>query len=229
MNKILTLFKMAALAAAVFLCVSVGLMALKARTTLTKLDIAIAGSASITANINKTLDEINRPCSQQASCGTIADINRTLAPLRSAIGQIEVAARHENAQLSTLDAQERTLYTDLHTTLVAGQTTLGRSADLLTTANTTVQGLQPVLVESEIAVAQLQTTLDSVNTLVKDPALTATLKAVQATSEQTAATMSNVNKTSSDVKDAVHAYLHPTWFKVTTDWVLKIAKVFNPF
>lgn len=219
---------MAALAAVVFLCVQFGLLLHHANQTLTKLDPIVSSLGTVTANINKTLDEINRPCGGHASCGSLADLNKTLGTLRGVLGVVEVAAKHENDQLYALDAQERVLYSDLHTTLVAGQNTLGRSADLLTTANTTVQGLQPVLAETEIAVAQLQTTLGSVNTLVTDPDIPKTLAAVQKTSEQTAATMGNINKTSSDVKDAVHSYLHPSWPHRIFSWSLAVVHALNP-
>lgn len=66
----------------------------------------------------ETLGVINRDCpgglNPAKSCGTLADLNRTLATVRGTFGQIEVAARHENRQLGTLDAQELQLYTDTH-------------------------------------------------------------------------------------------------------------------
>ena len=43
-------------------------------------------------------------------CGTLADVNRTLHTIRGTFGQIEVAAKHENAQLTKLDSQEKTLF-----------------------------------------------------------------------------------------------------------------------
>lgn len=81
----------------------------------------------------QTLDGVNRPCAVTASdegfvasrdgdkhpmkpCGTLADVNRTLASVRGTVGQIEVAARHENRNLDTLDEQEKQVVADLHTT-----------------------------------------------------------------------------------------------------------------
>lgn len=65
-----------------------------------------------------TLDSVNRPCATAATgskpCGTLADVNRTLATVRGTFGQIEVAARHENRNLTTLDQQEAQLYEDTH-------------------------------------------------------------------------------------------------------------------
>lgn len=68
--------------------------------------------------IAATLDSVNRPCATAATgskpCGTLADVNRTLATVRGTFGQIEVAARHENRNLTTLDQQEAQLYEDTH-------------------------------------------------------------------------------------------------------------------
>jgi len=64
-----------------------------------------------------TLDNVNRLCGTPGkSCGTLADFNRTLATVRGAVGQIEVAARHEDRNLGDFDAQEKQLYMDVHTT-----------------------------------------------------------------------------------------------------------------
>ncbi|HKD60533.1 MAG TPA: hypothetical protein VKB47_08735 [Terracidiphilus sp.] len=58
--------------------------------------------------------EINRPCSEHAPCGMIADIDRTLATFRGAAGQVEIAARHENKRLDVVDGQEQQLADDTH-------------------------------------------------------------------------------------------------------------------
>jgi hypothetical protein len=69
-----------------------------------------------------TLDNINRLCHEASDegvdkpCGTLADVNRTLATVRGTFGQIEIAAHHEDRNLSTLDAQEAQLYADFHAT-----------------------------------------------------------------------------------------------------------------
>lgn len=69
--------------------------------------------------VNQTLDGINRLCGVPGKpCGTLADVNRTLASVRGTVGQIEVAARHENRNLDTLDEQEKQVVADLHTTSI---------------------------------------------------------------------------------------------------------------
>ena len=183
-------------------------MALKAKQTLTNLDTAIASTSSVTANLNKTLDAINRPCSMTAPCGTLADIDRTLATARGALGQVEVAAKHENSQLSTLEAQERTLYGDLHSTLghVDSFVIAGTNSINLTSMNT-----QPVLAEAHNSLAELTVSLTSLNKVVADPAIPATLKATQKAAEATADSMVEVKAMATEGHQWLHSMLHPTW------------------
>jgi hypothetical protein len=82
----------------------------------------------ITNEIDATLDNVNRPCgAADASdegvssrpfkpCGTLADVNKALSTIRGTFGQIEVAANHEDKNLTTLDTQEAQLYADFHLT-----------------------------------------------------------------------------------------------------------------
>lgn len=88
--------------------------------TMALADIEIESSAqevySIAQNINKTLYTVNKNC-DTAPCGTLADVARTLNTVRGTFGQIEVAAIHENNNLTTLDSQEAQLFTDTHSVL----------------------------------------------------------------------------------------------------------------
>jgi hypothetical protein len=65
-------------------------------------------------------------------CGLFADTADVMKTVRGAFGQVEVAARHENQNLTTLDKQEAQLFTDLHTLLVDGHTLLVSANTLLT-------------------------------------------------------------------------------------------------
>lgn len=82
-------------------------------------------------SVNNTLEAVNRLCDTWSKprdvggneaerhtlpCGTLADINRTLATVRGTFGQVEIAARHETRNLDEFDAQEKQLYADFHQT-----------------------------------------------------------------------------------------------------------------
>lgn len=72
---------------------------------------------AVSSGINQTFYLINKSCSS-APCGTLADVNRTLATFRGTAGTLEIAGRHEDQNLSHLDAQETQLFQDTHTALV---------------------------------------------------------------------------------------------------------------
>lgn len=107
--------------------------------------------------LTDTLALVNRPCGLSSvaevgiataapapllPCGTLADVNKTLATVRGTFGQIEVAANHEDRNLSTLDKQEAQLYSDVHTT-TSDLNTLIASPDikrfLAASADTSIQ------------------------------------------------------------------------------------------
>jgi hypothetical protein len=72
-------------------------------------------SHGVLTEARKTLVAVNRSCGtpkHPQPCGTLADVAKTLATVRGAAGQVEVAAGHENKRLGTLDDQETKLYTD---------------------------------------------------------------------------------------------------------------------
>jgi hypothetical protein len=97
-------------------------------------------TTSVGKQVTVTLDAVNRPCNTftelptkaadegarvSKPCGTLADVNRTLATVRGTFGQIEIAANHEDRNLGTLDTQEAQLYTDFHATTVNLNNLLG--------------------------------------------------------------------------------------------------------
>jgi ABC-type transporter Mla subunit MlaD len=88
----------------------------------TKAGPAIDNLSAVGWKAGQSLDQVNRLCNVKDSggkdlpCGTLADVNRTLATVRGTFGEIEQAADHENRNLSTLDAQELELFDDFHAT-----------------------------------------------------------------------------------------------------------------
>jgi hypothetical protein len=86
------------------------------------------------AKAGDTLDRINAPC-VPGPCGTVADVGKTLNTVRGTFGQIEVAANHEDKNLTTLDAQELQLFTDFHGTETRLNTGLDTADALLANPN----------------------------------------------------------------------------------------------
>jgi hypothetical protein len=71
-------------------------------------------------------------------CGTLADLAKTLNTARGTMGQIEIAARHENRNLGTLDTQEATLFGDFHGTATRANTSLDLFNKLLADPDVTL-------------------------------------------------------------------------------------------
>lgn len=87
--------------------------------------------SGVSIGINTALSSINRTC-LPGPCGTLSDINKTLGTFRLTAGQIEVAANHEDKNLSTLDSQELSLFD--HTNLaISGLTGIESNLNKTTT------------------------------------------------------------------------------------------------
>jgi len=74
---------------------------------------ATGNMLAATANLNRAaagidvaVTEINRPCGTGDSCGTIADVNRTLNSIRLASGQVTAFSLREQTQLDQVNQQE---------------------------------------------------------------------------------------------------------------------------
>lgn len=76
-------------------------------------DNTISSVQNTLVKANSSIDSINRSC-VPGPCGTLADINKTLNTVRGTFGQIEIAANHEDKNLSRLDQQELILFGDFH-------------------------------------------------------------------------------------------------------------------
>lgn len=133
------------------------------------------------AQINQTIQAVNRPCGTGAPCGTLADVAKTLGTIRGTAGQVEIAANHENRRLTTLDAQEDRISKGIYTGLD------NLNADLI--------ALKPVEANAAASVKQ-------VGDLAGDPKIKESVANI-------ATTTSNVADMSDEVRQEVHNMLHP--------------------
>ena len=124
------------------------------QTTQTTLIHADSVLTSFGSESQKTFDNLNRLCELGKPCGTLADINRTLAAVRGTFGQVEVAAIHENKNLSALDAQEAQLFGDTHRALGS--------------ANEAISGIVPVEKSARDEIVALNKTTTDLDSLATD-------------------------------------------------------------
>ena len=156
---------------------------------------------------------VSRPCGGSQACGTLADVAKTLNTIRGTAGQVELAAKHENAQLATLDRQEAQIYADVHAELLSAQTLTAsltetsreaaaslHSADqALQAANVTIEAAQPALRGATV-------TLSDVDALVADPDLKRMLAASADSAAEIDGTATDVRKVADSVSNK---FLHP--------------------
>jgi hypothetical protein len=153
------------------------------------------------AEANQTLVQINRPCGGGHPCGTLADLNKTMATIRGTVGQIEIAANHEDRNLTTLDRQESVLFADAHQTLGNGAETLTAATAALGQAKETIGAAKPLLEASTASVKDM-------DAVVSDPGVKSTLANVSAMTE-------NGNRISKDAADEADKLVHPPVKKLT--------------
>jgi hypothetical protein len=90
-------------------------------STVSQLGTTVSGIqssiSSVATELNQTLSLVNHPC-VPGPCGTVADIGKTLNTFRGTAGEIEIAAHHEDNNLSTLDSQETKVFQDTDSALL---------------------------------------------------------------------------------------------------------------
>lgn len=204
MNRTLQIARLVLLLAAAGLCVSGGrfLWNLSQLTASLKTDAAKFGAAADQATA--TLQTINRPCGAGQPCGTLSDIGKTLGTARLTLGQVEIAANHEDKRIGVLDAQEAQIAADTHRALQG----VGEGVQ---SAKEAIAGLGPVEAQTTAEIQDLQKTTDSLNALVSDPNLREMAQNLNTASANASSTLAHASATTADVQQAVHSYLHPTW------------------
>ena len=81
----------------------------KLGSTISKSNNLLDNAGSVVSSLKDTIQitdstllEVNRPC-VPGPCGLLSDTAKTLNTARSTFGQIEIAANHENKNLTNLD------------------------------------------------------------------------------------------------------------------------------
>lgn len=162
----------------------------------------LAGVDQVAVKAGGTLDSVNRLCpgpkDPARPCGVLADLNRTLATVRGATGQVELAARHENGQLSTLDAQEAILAADLHTVMTAGAGTANAATSAIQRASDGLATEKP----------SLDALIKAATTAVANPDVPILI-------HHAAGITASGDEIAKDAADKVHQYAHPAKKKIT--------------
>lgn len=204
MTRALEIARIVECAALVALAVVLSILAVHAIGVVTEIGATVDQASGAIAILDATLLAIERPCGNRASCGTLADVAKTLNTVRGATGEIEIAAKHEDARIGALDSQEAQIYADTHGALQNANDSLKQLHSDLQTADKAIGAMQPVESNLNDEVAAMQTATANVTALVANKDLQETLKNSADASKSMAAI-------ADDTRQAVHNYLHPKW------------------
>jgi hypothetical protein len=158
--------------------------------------------------LNTTLTKVNQP-----GTGVLAEVDKTLLSLKGVLVHVDMAANHEDRQLTTLDAQEKQLFKDIHTTLVSTNTTVSSFAQVgvqatavLKTTNETLVSVQPHL---DALMTQSNTDLVDVHTLLSNPDYPALTRNLVVLSGHAAGMSASGDEMLKDGADKLHQMTHP--------------------
>jgi ABC-type transporter Mla subunit MlaD len=132
------------------------------------------------------------------------------------------ASVQEEQFLTTSNKQVAQVLDNLNATLVSVRATSDQAArsasDVASVTSTTIQNVQPILEAATSELKALQTTTESLNTLVADPHLAATIANVDETTQ-------HLNKTAAETESWMHGILHPSWASRIKSWLIDAATV----
>jgi hypothetical protein len=188
---------------------------------------ALASCTDAAHSFQATLEAVNRPCVAGRPCGTLADVNRTLASIRGTFGQVELAAKHENAQLTTLDGQERTLFSDLHGVLRDARETIRGAQGLTQVASGTLGATQDTLKSSQVALVSLRASLDASKGLIDALHRRADDQRIDDTLTHLDATSAHVDGATGDVQAVFDRVAHPPPCRGRWCWAIKTGEVLS--
>jgi hypothetical protein len=209
MDKFLLFSKVSVLFSVCILCITLSFTALHFNRTLTKVDMVVDSANGLTKRADLLIKQTSFLVLQ---AGLTAD-------------QLRKASIKESATLDVVNAHlEQTLANVNQFVINADKS----QVLLANTTNETIKQLNPVLKQTTETIAEAQKAIGDIDALILNPSIPKTLLATQKAAEATAGTMGHVEGTASDIQDAAHKYLHPTWVTSTVNWIFKIGKVFAP-
>lgn len=172
-----------------------------------------------------TLNKINADCVPGKPCGTLADVNQTLHTIRGTFGQVEVAAKHENAQLTTLDTQERDLFNGAQGVLKQSRETLRAAQGFASSASSATGTLKETIRDAQPALKSLAKTSHDLGKAAQ--ALTARVNDPHVAQLMTHldGTATNLDGATADVKTVFDRVAHPPPCKGKWCPLIKTVKV----
>jgi hypothetical protein len=173
------------------------------------LNSSVTQTTSIVNQLNVTLAKLNGPT------GTIAEVDKLLLALKSTTVHVDIAARHEDQQLTVLDVQERQLFADAHGTLGEVQKTAAaltgtaqQATATLGEAQRTIQVAQPLVASLDTTAKASTAAVNSLNARITDPHVDSLMAHLDSTT-------GHIDGIAADAQYKLHGLLHPDKVKLT--------------
>jgi ABC-type transporter Mla subunit MlaD len=164
-------------------------------------------------NVNVTIKKVD---------AEVDEMHRLTVEAALTATEARKASVQEEQFLTTSNKQVAQVLDNLNATLVSVRATSDQAArsasDVASVTSTTIQNVQPVLEAATSELKTLQTTTESLNTLVADPHLAATIANVDETTQ-------HLNKTAAETESWMHGILHPSWASRIKSWLIDAATV----
>jgi ABC-type transporter Mla subunit MlaD len=203
LNSLLNALKCFALLSVTLLCLSVAHQV----TTVGK------HLSNTLMNVNVTIKKVD---------AEVDEMHRLTVEAALTATEARKASVQEEQFLTTSNKQVAQVLDNLNATLVSVRATSDQAArsasDVASVTSTTIQNVQPVLEAATSELKTLQTTTESLNTLVTDPHLAATVANVDETTQ-------HLNKTAAETESWMHGILHPSWASRIKSWLIDAATV----
>lgn len=192
MNLSIGYAKLLALLSAAFLCITLGIGALRVEHLIPKLSAAADGVNTLTASLNDTDKRLDL---------SIKEADYTLLKIGLTADSAKKASDKELAMLDVWDTEISRTIRDADTAVLSTSSGVNsisaQAVETMQNVDKSVNAFVPPL-------QQITTTVASANALIGNPDLG---KSLSNTQHATA----SLSAIADDARQAVHSYLHPTW------------------
>jgi|ERR1039457_2170910 hypothetical protein len=170
------------------------------------------GAFIVGKNFNETVTTINSDAIQLQTAltlinrertGTLAGLNQVIFGADALMKQTNGVLNHEERQLSTIDSQELTLFTDLHKVLVNANIEVSNLQDTTKAATTSLNSANDSEKKFPDLIDKLDKILVDADDQINNPDIKKSVAAWADTSVQVEGTATNANKVTTHLEHAI--------------------------
>jgi hypothetical protein len=206
-HKTLITLHIVLIAAVIFLCVGGFILGNHLNQTLTLID-------SDATDLHITLTAINKPDS-----GTLVSMDKLIYTSKSVLTHTDMFLNHEDKQLSTLDNQEATLFSDFHNVATNANIELTSFNETTKSATKATDALTSDLNKFPPMIDNFDNLILDTDTQINDPSINKILNSMANTGVQIEGITTNTNKVTTHLEQVIDSpKKKTTWQKIQTVW-----------